>query len=97
MKTYIILTELTKEGKKTIQNDPAGMKISTQAIENRGGVLVNQYALLGPWDFLSIIEVKDEKTIFRITTELDALGTVKTMTLPALPIEMYIQNILAKE
>ncbi len=96
MKTYIILTELTEDGKKTIQNDPTGMKISNQSIENRGGILVDQYALLGPWDFLTIIKAKDEKTIFRITTELDALGTVKTTTLPAMPIEDFIKNILTK-
>ncbi|WP_300670356.1 GYD domain-containing protein [Desulfoluna sp.] len=94
MKTFIILTELTDQGKKTIQNDPAGMKLSNQAIENRGGVLVDQYALLGPWDFLTIIQAADEKAIFRITTELDALGTVKTTTLPAMPIEEFIDDIL---
>jgi len=94
MKTFIILTELTEEGKKSIQNDPAGMKLSAQAIENRGGILVDQFALLGPWDFLTIIKAKDEKTIFRITTELDSLGTVKTMTLPAMPIEEFIDDII---
>ncbi|VFQ45810.1 GYD domain-containing protein [Desulfoluna butyratoxydans] len=94
MKTFIILTELTEEGKKAIQNDPAGMKLSAQAIENRGGILVDQFALLGPWDFLTIIKAKDEKSIFRITTELDALGTVKTMTLPAMPIEEFIDDII---
>lgn len=94
MKTFIILTELTEEGKKAIQNDPAGMKLSAQAIENRGGILIDQFALLGPWDFLTIIKAKDEKSIFRITTELDALGTVKTMTLPAMPIEEFIDDII---
>lgn len=94
MKTFMILTELTEEGKKTILTDPAGMKLSAQAIENRGGILVDQYALLGPWDFLTIIKAKDEKAIFRITTEIDALGTVKTMTLPAMPIEEFIDDII---
>lgn len=94
MKTFIILTELTEQGKKTIQKDPAGMKLSAQAIEKRGGILVDQYALLGPWDFLTIIKAKDERSIFRITTELDALGTVKTMTLPAMPIEEFIDDII---
>jgi len=94
MKTFIILTELTEEGKKSIQNDPAGMKLSAHAIESRGCILVDQFALLGPWDFLTIIKAKDEKSIFRITTELDALGTVKTMTLPAMPIEEFIDDII---
>ena len=94
MKTFIILTELTENGKRAIHNDPAGMKLSAQAIENRGAVLVDQYALLGPWDFLTIIRARDERTIFRITTELDALGTVKTMTLPAMPIEEFIEDVI---
>ena len=94
MKTFLILTELTETGKRAIQNDPGGMKLSAQALENRGAILVDQYALLGPWDFLTIIRARDERTIFRITTELDALGTVKTMTLPAMPIEEFIDDVI---
>ena len=96
MKTYIILTTLTEEGKRKVQNNPEKMKLSAESVEHRGGEIVEQYALLGPYDFLTILRVKDEKAIFRITTELGSLGTVKTMTLPAISIDAFIQDIGGK-
>lgn len=93
MKTYIILTTLTEEGKKRIMNDPEKMRLKPESLEHRGGEIIEQYALLGPYDFLTVIRVKDERAIYRITSEMGALGTVKTMTLPAISIEAFINDI----
>lgn len=96
MKTYIILTTLTEEGKRWVQNNPEKMKLSPESVEHRGGEIVEQFALLGPYDFLTIIRVKDEKSIFKITTEMGSLGTVKTMTLSAISIDAFINFISCK-
>lgn len=93
MKTYVILTTLTKEGKKMIQNNPEQTKLSPASVEHRGGEIVEQYALLGPYDFLTIIKVKDEKAIYRITAEMGAMGTVNTITLPAINIDAFIHDV----
>lgn len=93
MKTYIILTTLTEEGKKLIQNHPEKTCLSAESLAHRGGELVEQYALLGPYDFLTIIRVKDDKAIYRIATEIGALGTVNTLTLPAISIDAFISDI----
>ena len=93
MKTYIILTTLTEEGKKKVQNNPDKMKLKPESVEHRGGEILEQYALLGPYDFLTIIRVKDEAAIFRIASEMGAMGTVKTMTLPAISIDAFINDL----
>lgn len=96
MNTFIILTTLTEEGKKKVQNNPEQTKLSAESVEHRGGEIVEQYALLGPYDFLTIIRVKDEKAIYRIVSEMGAMGTVKTMTLPAISIDAFINDIKGK-
>jgi uncharacterized protein with GYD domain len=93
MQTYIMLTTLTEEGKKLIQNHPEKTRLSAESLAHRGGELVEQYALLGPYDFLTVLRVKDERTIYRIATEIGALGTVKTLTLPAISIDAFINDI----
>ncbi|MBU1169334.1 MAG: GYD domain-containing protein [Proteobacteria bacterium] len=93
MKTYVILTTLTEEGKKKIQNNPEKTKLSAESVAHRGGEIVEQFALLGPYDFLTIIRVKEEKAIYRIASEMGAMGTVKTMTLPAITIDAFINDI----
>lgn len=93
MKTFVILTTLTDEGKKKVQNNPENIKLSPESVEHRGGEILEQYALLGPYDFLTIIRVKDENAIFRITAEMGSMGTVQTVTLPAISIDAFIQSI----
>ena len=95
MKTYIILTELTEEGKKIVGNNPEKMKLNPASVEHRGGIPIDQYALLGPYDFLTIIKARDEKAIFKITSEIGAMGTVKTITLPAMPIDEFVADLIS--
>jgi len=59
-------------------------------VEAMGAHVVAQWALLGQWDFLSIIEAPDEKVMSRIATTLAARGTLKTRTLVAIPVDEYI-------
>ncbi len=93
MKTFVILTTLTDEGMKKIQNDPDHIKLSPESVERRGGEILEQYALLGSYDFITILRVKDESAIFRITAEMGAMGTVKTITLPAIDMDAFIHDI----
>jgi uncharacterized protein with GYD domain len=49
-----------------------------------------QYALLGPYDFLNILEAPDELTMARVASTLSARGTLKTLTLPAIEVDDFI-------
>ncbi len=96
MKTFIILTTLTDEGRKMIQNNPDKIKLKPESVEHRGGELLYQYALLGPYDFITVLRVEDESAIFRITSEMGAMGTVTTLTLPAITIDAFVNDIAGK-
>jgi uncharacterized protein with GYD domain len=60
-----------------------------------GARVIQQYALLGQWDFLNIIEAPDELTMARIATELTARGTLKTRTMVAIDVDDFIAMLEA--
>jgi uncharacterized protein with GYD domain len=83
METYIMLTKLTDEGRKTLKQNPHRTKEVNQEIEGMGGKVVGQYAVLGPYDYVNVVEAADNRTIARISMELGSRGTMEIMTLPA--------------
>ena len=90
MNTYILLSSLTAEGRKTIKEKPERIKEVNKEIEAFGAKVVSQYAVLGPYDFINVVEAPDNETISRISVELGARGTVQIMSLPAIPIDKFI-------
>ena len=96
MATYVLLTRVTSAGVKTIQSNPRRIKEVNTEIEALGARVVAQYATLGRYDFVNIVEAKDNETIARISVALGARGTVQIETLPALPVETFIRNVSRK-
>jgi uncharacterized protein with GYD domain len=93
MATYILLSNLTDEGAKTIKNNPRRiMQVNTE-LEAMGVKVVAQYATLGPYDFVNIVEAADNETIMRASAELASRGSVKVMTLPAVGVEALINSL----
>ncbi|NIN64839.1 MAG: GYD domain-containing protein [Anaerolineae bacterium] len=90
MATYIMLSTLTDEGAKTIRENPDRIKEVNQEIEALGVKVVSQYATLGPYDFVNIVEAPDNPTIARISAELSSRGSIKLQTLAAIPIDDFI-------
>lgn len=90
MPTYILLSTLTSEGRKTIKGKPQRIKEVNKEIEAFGAKVVSQYAVLGPYDFVNVVEAPDNETITRVSIELGARGTVQIMSLPAIPIDNFI-------
>jgi len=93
MPTYVLLSTLTDQGRKTIKARPSRIKQVNQEIASMGAKVVAQYALLGPYDFVNIIEAKDNKAIAKISVELGSRGSVQFLTMPAIPIEEFISNL----
>lgn len=93
MATYVLLTKVTASGVKTIQSNPRRIKEVNKEIEGLGARVVAQYATLGRYDFVNIIEAKDNETIARISVALGARGTVQIETLTAIPVETFIRGI----
>lgn len=91
MATYIMLTTLTDEGRKTIKQKPNRIKEVNKEVEAMGVKIVAQYAVLGPYDFINILEAPDNKTVSKVALELGARGTLQTVTLAAMAIDELTQ------
>ena len=91
--TYVLLTKVTAAGVKTLQSNPRRIKAVNKEIEGLGARVVAQYATLGRYDFVNIVEAKDNETIARVSVGLGARGTVQIETLTAIPIESFIRSI----
>ncbi len=87
MAVYVMLTNLTSEGRKTIKENAKRIKEVNKEIEALGVKILHQYALLGPYDFINIIEAPDNQTVAKVVTEFGSRGTIESMTMAAMPIE----------
>ena len=93
MPTFILLTTLTPEGVATLKNNPARIREVNREVEQLGATVKAQWAVLGQYDFINVIEAPDEKTIARVSLELGSRGTAKYETLSAIPIDDFIGAI----
>ena len=96
MATYIMLSTLTDEGRKTLKERPERMQEVNREIEAMGARVTQQYAVLGGYDFINVLEAPDNETIARVSVELGSRGTVVLTTLPALPVETLTQMLKNK-
>jgi uncharacterized protein with GYD domain len=93
MATYILLGTLTEEGSEKIRLHPEWIEEVNRDLEAMGVQVREQYAVLGPYDIVNIVEAPDNKTMVRVSNELSLRGSVKIITLPALPIKEFIATM----
>lgn len=93
MAIYVILSTLTDEGRKTIKQNPSRILEVNKELEKMGVKVKEQFAVLGPYDFVNIIEAPDNDTVMRMSVELGSRGSVHLLSLVALPIEEFIKNL----
>lgn len=93
MATFVLLSTLTEDGAETIKKDPGRIKTVNQELQQLGVRVVNQWAVLGPYDFVNVVEAPDNQTMARASVELASRGSVRVMTLPAIPIDEFIGSI----
>ena len=90
MPTYVMLSTLGPDGAATLRQQPERLKEVNAEVEAMGVKVIDQYALLGDYDFLNIVEAPDHDTMARMAISLAARGTLKTRTMPAIPIDEFI-------
>jgi uncharacterized protein with GYD domain len=95
MATFVMLSTLGPDGAATLRENPKRLKEVNTEVEAMGGRVVRQYALLGQWDFLNIIEAPDAVTMAHIATALAARGTLKTRTMTAISVDDLIASLAA--
>ncbi len=96
MPIYILLSTLTADGGKTIKDKPERIKEVNKEIEAFGVKVLYQYAVLGPYDFVNVVEAPNNEAIIRVSVELGSRGTVKIMSMPAVPIDDFISMLRKK-
>ena len=93
MPTYIMLSTLTVQGVQTLRSNPERLRQVNQDVEELGCKILHQWATLGEYDFVNIVEAPDEATIARVSVSLGARGSTKIRTLPALNVDEFLNSI----
>lgn len=93
MPYYAVFIKLTEEGVKAIQRNPEEIKEVGKDIERMGVKVVAQYAMLGDYDFLSIVEAPNENTLLKMLVELNSRGTIRTSTYRLIPLDEFIRAV----
>src|ERR1700756_4847982 len=85
-----MLSTLTPDGVQTIKNNPSRIREVNREVEQLGATVKAQWATLGQFDFVNVIEAPDEQTIARVSLELGSRGTGRYETLMAIPIDGFL-------
>ena len=93
MPTYIMLTRLTPDGVKTVKDNPARVQEVNREVEQLGVKVLNQWATLGEYDFVSVVEAPDEKAMAKLSVEMGSRGTVQNETMTAIAVEDFTQAL----
>lgn len=93
MAYYVVLSTLTDEGRKTLKHKPERLIEVNRELEEMGVKVLKQYAVLGPYDFVNIVEAPDNETVMRMSCELGSRGSVQLLTLAAMPVEDFIKKL----
>jgi uncharacterized protein with GYD domain len=93
MAVYIALSTLTDEGRKTLKQKPGRIKEVNKEIEAMGIKVLEQYAVLGSYDFVTLLEAPSNEAVMKMSVELGSRGTVQLMTLPAITVDEFIKTL----
>ena len=90
---YILLSKLTHEGRRTLKKRPERIREVNREAEALGAKILSQYAVLGLYDFVTIVDAPSNEVVARVSVEFGARGTVDIMTLPAIPLDHFVKSL----
>jgi uncharacterized protein with GYD domain len=93
MAYYVQLVVLTDAGRRNFEEDPEWIKGLNKDIEFMGAKVITQYALLGQYDFINVIEAASDEAAAKVAIKLSARGTVQPMTLAAIPLDKLVEAL----
>ena len=93
MAVFIMLTKLTSNGVRTIKDNPGRVQEVNREVEQLGVKVLNQWATLGEYDFVSVVEAPDDKTMAKVSVELGSRGTTSNETMSAIPAEEFTNSL----
>ena len=93
MPLYLMLTTLTEKGVQTLNSNPARLREVNRDVEEFGARVLHQWASLGEYDFVNIVEAPDDLTLAKLSLRLGARGSVKIESLPLVPVEELLASL----
>ena len=93
MPIYVMLTKLTSEGRKSMMNNPQRAFEVNKEVEEMGAKVLAQYALLGNYDFINILEAQSNEVIARVAAELGSRDTLEPITMAAITMQDYVREL----
>ena len=93
MAIYVMLTSLTDEGRKTLKDNPERIREVNKEVEAMGVKILAQYTLLGPYDFVNILDAPNNQAIAKVAMELGARGTLQTLTMAAMTLDDFVRSL----
>jgi uncharacterized protein with GYD domain len=88
-----MLSTLTVQGVQTLKSNPDRLRQVNRDVEELGCKVLHQWATLGEFDFVNVVEAPDAGAIARVSVALGARGSTKVQTLPALDIDEFLSSI----
>jgi uncharacterized protein with GYD domain len=95
MPVFILLSTLSQQGVQTLKSNPERLREVNQDVEELGAKVLHQWATLGAFDFVNIVEAPDIETIAKVSVALGARGSTRIQTLPALEIDDFLRTLSA--
>ena len=93
MPIYILLSRLSQQGIQTLQSNPERLRQVNQDVAELGATVLHQWATLGEFDFVSVVDAPDIATVARVSVALGARGSTRIETLPALTIDEFVETL----
>ena len=93
MPYYMMLSKLTDAGRKTLMRNPGRLWEVNKEVEDMGAKVISQYALLGEYDFVNILEAPNNTVVARVSTALGSRGSIEPTVMAAITIEDLVKEI----
>ncbi len=93
MTKYVIISKLTDDGAKTLKKNPHRIKEVNDELKEMGVEVLEQFFILGKYDFINIVKARDETAISRAVVELASRGSIRTQTYTAIPVDEFIESL----
>jgi uncharacterized protein with GYD domain len=94
MFTYVGLVELTPEGREELEKAPEYLEKLRKIVEEEGGIVGDTYAIMGPWDFLALVQYPDNAAAFRALAKIGKLEVIKTETFPVEKVDVFFRSLV---
>jgi uncharacterized protein with GYD domain len=93
MPLYLMLTRLTEKGRQTLNSNPARLREVNRDVEELGARVLHQWASLGEYDFVNVLDAPDDLTMAKLSVQLGARGSVRFETLPLIPTDQLLTSL----